>query len=209
MQYSLKKEEFNSLVSHLLKDHDFIAPVEGNKQKSFTQSYFKKIQDPKEIYTEKKSYYPVKGFFFKNNETIFEFNGNSISNPALNLKKSIFFGLRRCDLNGIWHQDIVFLEENTDPFYKARRDSSLLIGLHCKEGDDYCFCNSVELKDFFDLMFYNKNKVYAVEVGTEKGQEFINNFSKFFKKENNIITKEDKKIKNKKSLKTIDIKDDY
>jgi ferredoxin len=104
---------------------------------------------------------------------------------------------------------MVFLDDNLDTFYKVRRDASILIGLHCKEGDDYCFCNSIELQDFFDLMFYDKGKEYAVETGSKKGVDFIKKYKKFFKEAGNIITDKDRKIVNKKKLNTTDIKDMY
>lgn len=208
LQYALKKEDFGRFFNKVRQEYDFVAPVIGNKEKKIQKSFFKKIESPKEIYLVSNTYYPVKGFFFKPNEVIFEFNGNKIIDPKLTLKPTVYFGLRICDLNGIWHQDIVFLEENVDPFYKARRDASVLIGMHCKEGDDYCFCNSFHLTDFFDLMFYDKGDVYAIEVGSEKGAKFLNHFKSFFK-EADIITPEDKKIINKKRLFNHHIKNDY
>jgi sulfhydrogenase subunit beta (sulfur reductase) len=208
-QYSLKKGDFKSFVDKALKTYDFIAPVEANKSKQKSKSFFKKIDSVEQIFIDKKTYYPAKTFFFDPEEVLFEFDANKIIDPKISSKQKVFFGLRRCDLNGIMHQDTVFLDENTDTFYKARRDASILIGLHCKEGDDYCFCNSFELKDFFDLMFYDKGDIYAIEVGSEKGQKLVKKFKNLFKEEENIITEEDKKIINKKQLNTLDIKDKY
>ena len=208
-QYALKKEDFGRFANAVIKKYDFIAPVIGNEEKKVSKSFFRKINSAEEIYLEKIAYYPVKSFFFDAEETIFEFKGQRVIDPKLKLRERVFFGLRRCDLNGIWHQDVVFLDENKDPFYKARRDVSLLIGLHCREGNEYCFCNSFELKDFFDLMFYDKGDIYAIETGTEKGEKFVKEFPAFFKAVENIITEEDKKIINKKKLNSIDIKELY
>jgi sulfhydrogenase subunit beta (sulfur reductase) len=207
--YILKKEDFDKFVNAVKAEYDFIAPVSGKKTKQVSASCFAKVNDPGEIYLDKKTYYPVKVFFDHPQETIFTFRGNKVINPKLPLKQTVFFGLRRCDLNSIWHQDIVFLEENEDPFYKARRDVSLLIGLHCREGDEYCFCTSIQLKDFFDLMFYDKDEVYAIEAGSEKGRKFINNFPHFFDEAEDIITEEDKKTRNEKHLNSLDIRRDY
>ena len=208
-EYIVKKEVFSRFLNKVMKNNDLVAPVEGSKEKKVKKSYFKKIDSPDEIYLEKKTYYPVKGFFFDRNEIIFNFKGNKIIEPEIRLRPMVFFGLRKCDLNSIWHQDIVFLDENADPFYKARRDSSLLIGLHCNEGDDYCFCNSFELKNFFDIMFYDKGDFYGVELGSEKGEKFVSKFVEFFVRADNVITEEDRKTINKKSLKNSDIKDFY
>ncbi|MEA2036269.1 MAG: 4Fe-4S dicluster domain-containing protein [Nanoarchaeota archaeon] len=209
LQYSLKKSDFNRFVNTIKKNSDFIGPIQGDQTKKVSQSFFKNIDSVEELYLNKKTYYPVKNFFFDNKETIFEFNGNKVIDPKITLRPRVFFGLRRCDLNGIMHQDTVFLEENTDPFYKARRDASILIGLHCKKGDDYCFCNSIELKDFFDLMFYDKCKTYAIEVGSKKGEEFVKKYKNFFKVAENVIKDADRKTENKRSLNTLEIKGYY
>jgi Fe-S oxidoreductase len=58
-------------------------------------------------------------------------------------------------------------------------------------------------------MFYDKGDIYAIEVGSEKGQKLVKKFKNLFKEEENIITEEDKKIINKKQLNTLDIKDKY
>jgi len=208
-QFTLKKADFEGFVAKVMEKSDFIAPVIGNPDKSNSKSLFKKINSASEIVLDKKSYFPVKGFFFDPEETLFEFNGNKIIDPKISMKQKVFFGVRRCDLNGIMHQDTVFLEESEDPFYKARRCSSILIGYHCKKGDDYCFCQSFDLADFFDLMFYDKGDDYAVEVGSEKGQDFIKKFTDFFSEAENTITDEDKKTANKIKLNNTDIRDKY
>ncbi len=208
-QYILKKEDFDNFVDGVRAEYEFIAPVSGTQTKQVHASFFTKIDNAQEIYLDKKPYYPVKGFFFHPQETLFEFRGNKIINPTMSLEDTVFFGLRRCDLNSIWHQDVVFFEGYGDPFYQARRDASLLLGLHCKEGDDYCFCNSIQLKDFFDLMFYDKTELYAIEVGSEKGQKFIQRFSYLFTEAEDIITADDKKTLNRKTLDSLDIIHDY
>ncbi len=208
-QYTLKKSRLQSLIEEINKNGEFIGPTKGSNEKNIKKSLFSKITNTEQIYLKTKTYYPVKTFFFKPDEVLLKFDGNNIINPEIKLKPQVFFGLRKCDLNSIWHQDIVFLEENPDPFYKRRRDNSLLIGYHCKKGDDYCFCNSFELTDFFDLMFFEKGDSYAIEVGSKKGLEFIEKNKSFFKSGKNLITDADRVTKNKKELKTTDIKDLY
>lgn len=207
--YILKKGDFKNFFNKIVESSDFIAPVQSDKSKQTSKSFFKKINSPDEIFLDKKTYYPVKSFFFNPEETLFEFDGNKIIDPKIPLKQKVFFGLRRCDLNSILHQDIVFLEENEDPFYKARRDASILIGYHCKKGDDYCFCNSFDLKEFHDLMFYDKGDFYCIEVGSNKGQKFISQFLSLFEETEDLITKGDKLTINKFKLKNLDIKDNY
>lgn len=208
-QFVMKKEAFASFVNKVMEKRDFVAPVRGRAEDHVERSFFRKINTPDEIYPTTPTYYPVKGFFFHPKEVLFEFDGNKVYDPVINLRDKVFFALRRCDLNSIMHQDIVFIEENPDPHYKARRDASVLIGLHCKEGGPYCFCNAFDLKNFYDLMFYDKDDHYAIELGSEKGKAFAKEFEEFIQEAHDVITDDDRKIINTKSLKDTDIKGNY
>lgn len=205
MRYVLKKEGFEVFLKAVMKSYEVIAPVTGDKTKRVQKTQFSIISSPQDIAFHEQAYFPVKYFFFDKEETLLYFHGNEIKNPALHLPPRVFFGLKECDLNGIMHQDIVFLQNTPDPFYKARRDASILIGLHCQGGDEYCFCNSIGLKSFFDVMFYDKEDVYAIETGSEKGELFMKEFSGFFE-EKDIIKESDRLIPNTFTLNTTDIK---
>lgn len=54
----------------------------------------------------------------------------------------ILLGLHQCDLAGIGYLDKVFLTEQPDPHYAAKRSRLVLVGLSC-EPDSYCFCGSL------------------------------------------------------------------
>ena len=162
--YLLKKGELKDLILEVMKDSEVIAPVKGDETKLRTRSRYAPITSPDEIWLGTIPFYTTKYFFFDRKEVLFRFKGNEVIDPKLKLKERVFFGVRRCDLQGIRHQDIVFLEDDPDPFYKARRDATLLIGYQCGEDgtDEFCFCSSLDLEDvFFDLMFYDMGDVYA------------------------------------------------
>ena len=55
-QYVLKKGVFTAFVKAVMKDNDFIGPVKGDETKQETRSFFKKIEDLKELFLDKKSY---------------------------------------------------------------------------------------------------------------------------------------------------------
>lgn len=208
-QYRLNKSDFSQFVANAMNSFEFVAPVKGDETKLRSRSMFREITNAEEIWLEGIPYFPAKNFFFDKNEVLFNFKGNEIIDPKIFVKDRVFFGLRRCDLNGIKHQDKVFLEENKDPFYEARRKGSVLIGFHCKEGDDYCFCNSIGLEDFFDLMFFDKGDFYGVEIGSDKGKDFVNKFSGLFLAADNVVTEADKEIKNTKQLSKTEITEFY
>lgn len=192
MLYKQDKADFNLFMKALIKDTSVIAPVKE------TTTLYKKIKDAKQVFLNQITAYPVKCFFFKDNEMLFGYNCGKITKPEIKTEKTIFFGLRRCDLNAIHRQDIAFGEAN-DHYYKKRRKNAILIGMHCnKKVDKYCFCGSMELKDFHDLMYYDKGNYFLVEIGSKKGSELIQNkkYRKFFKKAKDKIPKSAKKIPN-------------
>lgn len=210
MEYKLPKKDFSGFVNAVMGSFDVIAPVAGDASKRVQKTQFQAISKPEDItITTGPTYFPAKYYFFDKKETLFEFKGHAITDAVIKLRDRVFFGLRRCDLTGIKHQDMVFSANQEDPYYKTRRDASILIGLHCPEGDNYCFCNSMTNSDYFDVMFYDKDDVYLVEIGSKKGQHFIERFQDFFTEAQGCITPADKEIKNTFHLDTTDIKKLY
>ncbi|MFH1053785.1 MAG: 4Fe-4S dicluster domain-containing protein [Candidatus Woesearchaeota archaeon] len=194
------KKRLVEFLDELRKSYELVAPVKKDLVR------FEIITDPKDIHLEENSYFPVKEFFFKKHETIFTFNNNKIECPNLNSPNRVFFGLRRCDLNAVKHQDMVFIDDSNDPYYKANRENSILIGLHCNSPPSkYCFCGTLDLEDFHDLMYYDKGKHYLVEGGSEIGKSIIHKYKRFFQTLDVTIEYNDKKIKGADRLKTSDI----
>ncbi len=198
--YKVEKRGVDKFLQLLKNNFELIAPVKTDLVR------FEKINNIKDIYLEKNSYFPAKEYFFKKEETLFQFNGNKFTEIKEKHTERIFFGVRRCDLNAIKHQDLVFIEDAKDPYYMEAREKSFLLGYHCsKAPTPYCFCGSLDLKDFFDLMFYDKGAHFLVEVGSEKGNFLINKFKQFFKGTNLEIKSNEKIIPDTDRLQKKDI----
>jgi ferredoxin len=90
----------------------------------------------------------------------------------------IVFGVRPCDARGLRVLDAAFLEhEPSDPYYRARREGSTLIGLACAEMGPTCFCKSVgggpdDASDV-DLMLYETADGFVARPITEKGRALL------------------------------------
>ncbi|MBS3131146.1 4Fe-4S dicluster domain-containing protein [Candidatus Woesearchaeota archaeon] len=195
-----EKKRFREFLEALSDSYELIAPVKRELVK------FDAIKNINDIHFEKNSYFPVKEFFFKKREVLFTFNGNRILEPKFENKERVFFGIRKCDLNAIKHQDIVFMQGANDPYYIAERERSFLLGYHCNEApSEYCFCGSLELEDYFDMMFYDKGDHMLVEIGSEKGMALYKKFSGFFEKSTRLIAQHEKKIPGADRLKVKDI----
>lgn len=161
MQKILPKKELNDFLKKLLTRYELIAPVK--KDNSLTK--FEKVNDPKEIFLDKITRVPIKKLFIPDNEVLIDFK----KNKQENIRKKIIFGLRRCDLNALRILDKVMFDE----LYKSKRNNSVLIGLFCENPDDYCFCNSMELEDYYDLFFYPEGINYFISIGSKKGEALV------------------------------------
>jgi formate hydrogenlyase subunit 6/NADH:ubiquinone oxidoreductase subunit I len=85
--------------------------------------------------------------------------------------------VRPCDANAILNHDKVFLDELSDPYYKARRENTMLIVFKCSTPYENCFCSSVGSEDTvnYDMLFVDIGDKYVVKVGTSKGRELLDN----------------------------------
>lgn len=195
--YRQNKKRFYKFLESIRRSYELIGPIKRDLIR------FEKIENPEQIYLERNSYFPIKEYFFKKEDILFNFKGNSIKMPILRTPQRVFFGLRRCDLNAIKHQDIAFAK---DPYYKAAREDSFLLGYHCDEAPSpFCFCGSLDLEDFFDLMFYDKKSFFLVEVGSEKGEFLIKKYKRFFIQTDKFISSEERIIKGADRLEKKDI----
>lgn len=198
--YKQEKKELHNFLNDLKKSYELIAPVKKDLVR------FEKIDDVGNIYLKENSYFPIKQYMFKKEEKMFSFDGLKMEEIKPENPERIFFGVRKCDLNAIRHQDIVFINDVKDPYYRDAREKITLIGYHCNEApSEYCFCESLELVDYHDLMFYEKGDYFLVEVGSEKGKKIVQRFKKYFEIYHRAITQEEKHIKKANRLKDKDI----
>jgi ferredoxin len=144
-----------------------------------------------------------KKYLMPHRETMFKIKNNKIT-QKIETKKQILFGLRLCDLNSFHILDHLFLDEHPDPQYKAARERITLIGYHCNTPPNkYCFCESMNLQNHYDLYLQDKGDYYYIDVKTEKGEKLM----KGFPLENKTLTIP--KIKTKKHLNHHEIQDIY
>jgi len=191
--YILKKDVMYDFLLDIKNKFETYVPI----KKDITR--FKILDNPKDIDFSENSYFPVKEHFFRKKEVIFQFNGSNFLPVELKSKNKIFFGLRRCDLNAIKNQDFIFMKQHNDPYYTSQRKKAVLIGYHCTKAlNKYCFCESMNLTDYYDLMLFDKTNYFLVDAKTEKGENLIRKYKKYFKKSNYKISDKDTYIKTRK-----------
>lgn len=194
----LEKEDLDLFIKSL--KCEIYAPVKKQDIR------FEKINSADQIHFENNSDFPLKQYFFRNKETLFEFDNGKLKEIVPKSVQRVFFGVRLCDLNAVAKHDFLYIHTYNDPFYKAQRDKSILIGYHCNTPPSkYCFCGSMNLDEYYDAMFFDKKDYFLVEVKTREAEKIL---KKFLKKTDEEITNEDKKIKSNR-LKKKNIKDLY
>src|SRR3989338_1626062 len=101
--YRQEKKRLYSFLNILRKTHEIIAPVKQDVVR------FVQLKEGDEIHFTHNSYAPIKEYFFKKEEVLFTFTDEGFQQATLSAPQRVFFGVRRCDLNAVKHQDMVFM----------------------------------------------------------------------------------------------------
>lgn len=146
----------------------------------------------------------VKEFAFPQREVFFRFEQEKGGTPKLtptipNPKPTVVFGVRPCDGRGMPRNDKVFTTEFKDPYYQARREHLVLVGLACNEPHSpNCFCMSVggspHSEEGLDILMTDIGDRYLVKGITAKGVEIIESGSDAFDEARSADTAEAEKV---------------
>jgi sulfhydrogenase subunit beta (sulfur reductase) len=118
---------------------------------------------------------PPKKYFLPPRETLFRYRPGEGYIPHTEdlAKRIVLFGLHACDIYALNILDQVFEGKYPDPYYRARRRNTAIIGIDCTP-DQHCFCRSMRA-DFvdrgFDLFFHDLGDRYLALVGTALGDD--------------------------------------
>jgi hypothetical protein len=132
-----------------------------------------------------RSYASPKALLFPVCERVAAYTASGGVQSEVEQPARVVLGLRQCDLGAIHVLDKIFLEGDfVDPFYKARRDATLLLSNDCADAAESCFCTLIEGKPYptegFDVNFSPLAEGYIVETGSKKGEELVGRHRRFF-----------------------------
>ncbi len=142
---------------------------------------FDVVESSKELTLE---YHPTvlspKKFFFPQEEVFLEYTSAGEISPKIEANPLILFGIHPCEANALKIMDEAFSESHGDPNYLAKRETSVVICLDCKDVcDEDAFCYKVKSQHAeagFDIKLYDLGVDYVVTVKTEKGKAFIEQY---------------------------------
>ena len=130
-------------------------------------------------------YYPPKRFVFPHIERLLKVrrhDGTFQIEPTYRERKRAIFGIRSCDLSGIWHLDRFYLgREFRDLYYAKRRQNLFLVNVVCTDPErdigEECFCPCADTgpaaREHFDLQLMDLGGDFMAVAGTPAGEAFF------------------------------------
>lgn len=94
--------------------------------------------------------------------------------PPLDTTPTAILGLRPCDARALALLDAVFLQgDYCDPYYRARRESTVILSLACAQPRATCFCHALGSgpydRDGSDLLLRPSDQGYLLEAVSQRG----------------------------------------
>jgi NAD(P)H-flavin reductase/formate hydrogenlyase subunit 6/NADH:ubiquinone oxidoreductase subunit I len=172
--FMLPKVDLGNFVADLKKDREVLGPVA-----KVDEFVFAPIDDVGALCLDYDTTIlpPAKKFIHMPGEVLFEFESAVHGKDQALDEQRVLFGVHACDLNGLLSLDKVFLETYPDPYYKSRRENTLIIALNCVSPCKNGFCASFntgpEADMGFDLCLTDIGDQFVVEVGSDKGKELV------------------------------------
>lgn len=174
------KEDVLKIVDLLRREYEVMAPFCGKGRDSFFDTVTDENRQQIQLHVAN-PYHPPKRFVFPQMERMMRIkkNGNWEVEPAYNSKKRALFGIRSCDVAGIYHLDRFFLgRDYRDIYYERHRKNLFLVNVVCTDverdinDECYCLCSDTgpAAKDHFDLQLMDLGDEFMAVAGTPKGQ---------------------------------------
>jgi sulfhydrogenase subunit beta (sulfur reductase) len=181
----LDKSGVLNIVDILRKQgYEVLAPFCGRGRDTYFETVTDLNRDQVQIHLPN-PYYPPKRFVFPHIERLMKAersNGDLRIEPTYEAPKRAIFGIRSCDLAGIYHLDRFFLgREFSDVYYEKRRRNLLLINLVCTDPErdigKECFCMCADTgpsaRDHFDLQLMDLGEEFMAVAGTPAGEALL------------------------------------
>ena len=178
----ISKEDFDSFVNKLISDDSFQVIGVKAKRDKFT---FAPLEDASELRLDYDvTLLPPKKYFFPQRETLFTYDlagGFSAKGQAAEAKRTVIIGVHPYDIIALLHMDEIFRETKSDPYYFEKRNSSIIIGVNIQRMSKWSFASymgSASTDYGYDLMLTDLGNRYAINIGSEKGEEILEKYAK-------------------------------
>ena len=177
----IPKDSFFRWIDTLRPDYRVFGPVIKKRDRPT----FEEISSSGDLFMEYPTTMlsPGKMFIYKPKEDILKFRmGASLSVEGVTpqVEKQVIVGVHPCDINAILYLDTHFSHAYGDPYFKARRENTVLIALNCMQVTKDCFCSSVgtgphlKAQSGYDMALTDLGDDYLVELKSGRSFEIFN-----------------------------------
>ena len=174
------KANLLSLVDLLREEYEVIAPFYGRGR----DTCFDTVTDANRHLVQvhiPNPYYPPKRYVLPHIERLLQIhlNDHPRIQATCEAPRRAIFGIRSCDIAGIYHLDRFYLGRDfKDTYYEQHRRNLFLVNVVCTDPDldidDDCFCMCADTgpaaRDHFDLQLMDLGDEFLVVAGTDKGE---------------------------------------
>jgi sulfhydrogenase subunit beta (sulfur reductase) len=177
-------QQVPQIVDLLRRDYTVIAPFRGRGRDTYFDTVTDENRDQVQIHLPN-PYYPPKRYVMPHIQRLFRIqpnHGQTVIEPTVEAPRLALFGIRSCDVAGIYHLDRFFLgRDYRDIYYEQRRKHLFLVNVVCSEPDEdigeECFCVCADTgpaaRDHFDLQLMDLGDEFLVVAGSAAGEQFI------------------------------------
>lgn len=190
---SLNKRDMSLFVDFLSKDYKVYGPV-----KKGTEHIFGPIKTVSDLELEyQTTILPPKKLLHQPFETMFHFTTDGNIKEEQNSKeKQVLLGVHPCDVNAIAVLDKVYMHEYPDPYYKRKRNNTIIIALNCNTVGETCFCSLIGtgpiLESKYDILMTNLGNEYLLEAGSKVGDNILEKIGISEASDSSILEKQNK-----------------
>ncbi|MCL2024231.1 MAG: 4Fe-4S dicluster domain-containing protein [Coriobacteriia bacterium] len=169
----LKKDQIPTFIEGLAVDYEVIAPI----AKGLAYVFAPVTCGARVVLDYPTTIVPPTAYFLKPKEALLRYNSadGEVVETVKDDRKRILFGVHPCDLNAILMTDKVFLGDYEDPYYKARRESTLIVGVSCTPRQS-CVCHMFganEVLQGYDLYLTDIGDAYFVQCSSVEGAQLL------------------------------------
>jgi sulfhydrogenase subunit beta (sulfur reductase) len=192
----IASDKINDLFAAIAENNTLYIPVDGKNG-----SDFEKWSEGKALSNALNTNRSAKDFFFPQTENLMDFKLEGKKIEIIDTRKEcedfVVFGVRACDVKSFEVLDKVFLSENTDSYYKNRRDHAVIISMACDKPHETCFCTSFGIDPADpagDIKCYKTENAFFFEGITEKGKALLDSLSSLTESTDGVEVDEQKKL---------------
>jgi ferredoxin len=163
------------------EEYEVLAPFRERGRDTFFDTVTDENRDQVQIHLPN-PYYPPKRFVFPPMERLLKMetdDGQVRIEPTYEQPKRAIFGIRSCDVAGIYHLDRFYLgREFRDVYYEKHRQKLFLVNVVCTDVDQDiaqdCFCMCADTgpaaREHFDLQLMDLGDEFMAVAGTVAGE---------------------------------------